>query len=63
MDKKAWTDRGEVRLKEGKKFPVGQAVGVLKWRVTGKDESVVPISSKFYYSQAFPFPQLLIIRF
>lgn len=46
VDKKAWTDRGEVRLKEGKKFPVAQAVGVLKWRVTGKDESVVPISSK-----------------
>lgn len=45
VDKKAWADRGEIRLKEGKKgFPVGQGLGVLKWRMTGKDESSVPVS-------------------
>ncbi|KAI5481110.1 hypothetical protein MNV49_005545 [Pseudohyphozyma bogoriensis] len=45
VDKKAWSDRGEVKLKEGKKgFPIGQGLGVLKWRMTGKDESIVPIS-------------------
>ena len=48
VDKKSWSDKGEIRLKEGKKgFPVGQGLGVLKWRMTGKDESVVPISSAF----------------
>ncbi|KAL7338099.1 hypothetical protein BJY59DRAFT_702415 [Rhodotorula toruloides] len=45
VDKNAWTQRGEIRLKEGKKgFPVGQGLGVLKWRMTGTDESIVPIS-------------------
>lgn len=47
VDKNAWASKGEVRLKEGKKgFPVGQGLGVLKWRLTGTDESVVPISSE-----------------
>jgi len=46
VDKAAWAQRGEIRLKEGKKgFPVGQGLGVLKWRMTGTDESVVPLSS------------------
>ncbi|KAM0786016.1 hypothetical protein ACM66B_006832 [Microbotryomycetes sp. NB124-2] len=45
VDKNAWAQRGEIRLKEGKKgLPVGQGLGVLKWRMTGTDESVVPIS-------------------
>lgn len=48
VDKNAWAQRGEIRLKEGKKgFPVGQGLGVLKWRMTGTDESVVPLSSAF----------------
>lgn len=47
VDKKAWADNGEIRLKEGKKgFPVGVGLGVLKWRMTGKDEKVLPISSE-----------------
>lgn len=47
VDKTAWAQRGEIRLKEGKKgFPVGQGLGVLKWRMTGTDESIVPISSE-----------------
>ncbi|GAA6002692.1 coatomer subunit delta [Rhodotorula paludigena] len=45
VDKAAWTQRGEVRLKEGKKgFPVGMGLGVLKWRLSGTDESIVPLS-------------------
>ncbi|GAA5862770.1 hypothetical protein JCM3774_001916 [Rhodotorula dairenensis] len=45
VDKTAWAQRGEIRLKEGKKsFPVGQGLGVLKWRMTSTDESIVPIS-------------------
>lgn len=45
VDKKAWADKGEIRLKEGKKgFPVNQALGVLKWRLSGKDDKFVPVS-------------------
>ncbi|KDE04196.1 hypothetical protein MVLG_05357 [Microbotryum lychnidis-dioicae p1A1 Lamole] len=45
VDKNAWAQQGEIKLKEGKKgFPVGQGLGVLKWRMTGTDESVIPIS-------------------
>ncbi|GAA5824735.1 hypothetical protein JCM5353_004424 [Sporobolomyces roseus] len=45
VDKAVWASKGEIKLKEGKKgFPVGQGLGVLKWRMTGTDESVVPIS-------------------
>ncbi|GAA5874827.1 hypothetical protein JCM8547_005252 [Rhodosporidiobolus lusitaniae] len=45
VDKTAWAQRGEVRLKEGKKgFPVGQGLGVLKWRASGNDESIVPLT-------------------
>ncbi|KAF8079337.1 hypothetical protein FPV67DRAFT_1558392 [Lyophyllum atratum] len=34
-----------VRLKEaGRAWPVGQSLGVLKWRYVGVDESVVPLS-------------------
>lgn len=51
VDKKAWSERGEIKLKEGKRgFPVGQGLGVLKWRMTGKDESIVPLSSAFPFS-------------
>lgn len=47
VDKAVWASKGEIKLKEGKKgFPVGQGLGVLKWRMTGTDESVVPISSE-----------------
>lgn len=47
VDKAVWAQRGEIKLKEGKKgFPVGQGLGVLKWRLTGTDESIVPISSE-----------------
>ncbi|GAA6019525.1 hypothetical protein JCM10207_003732 [Rhodosporidiobolus poonsookiae] len=45
VDKAAWAQRGEIRLKEGKKsFPVGQELGVLKWRLNGADESQVPLT-------------------
>ncbi|KAL1731865.1 hypothetical protein EV714DRAFT_248387 [Schizophyllum commune] len=34
-----------IRLKDpAKPFPVGHSLGVLKWRYTGKDESVLPLS-------------------
>ncbi|GAA5916919.1 hypothetical protein JCM6882_000605 [Rhodosporidiobolus microsporus] len=45
VDKQAWAQRGEVRLKEGKKgFPVGQGLSVLKWRLSGADEGIVPLT-------------------
>lgn len=36
-----------VALKDpSRSFPVGQALAVLKWRYSGKDETYVPLSSK-----------------
>jgi hypothetical protein len=36
-----------VALKDpSRAFPVGQALAVLKWRYAGRDESLVPLSSK-----------------
>ncbi|KAG9009710.1 hypothetical protein FRB94_011565 [Tulasnella sp. JGI-2019a] len=35
----------EIRLKDGgRSWPVGQPLGVLRWKLTGKDESYVPLS-------------------
>lgn len=37
----------EIRLKDGgRAWPVGQPLGVLRWKLAGKDESFVPVSSK-----------------
>lgn len=47
IDKKAWTDSQRIQLRDTKQgFPVRQGLAVLKWRLTTKDESVVPLSSK-----------------
>jgi hypothetical protein len=36
-----------IALKDASRsFPVGQGLGVLRWRMTAKDESNVPLSSK-----------------
>ena len=38
-----------VALKDASRaFPVGQPLGVLRWRYVGRDESFVPLSSKVY---------------
>jgi hypothetical protein len=38
-----------VALKDpSRSFPVGQALGVLKWRYAGNDESCVPLASKAF---------------
>ena len=37
-----------VALKDpSRSFPIGQPLAVLKWRYAGKDETYVPLSSKF----------------
>ena len=37
-----------VALKDpSRSFPVGQSLAVLKWRYSGKDETYVPLSSKY----------------
>lgn len=47
IDKKAWTDAQKIQLRDTKQgFPVRQGLAVLKWRLTSKDESVVPLSSE-----------------
>lgn len=43
-----------VHLKDtSKAFPVGQSLAVLKWRYTGTDESLVPLSSKAFRAPFF----------
>lgn len=48
IDKKAWTDSKKIQLRDTKQaFPVRTGLAVLKWRLTSKDESIVPLSSKY----------------
>jgi hypothetical protein len=45
-----WTPESEkiIAMKDSNRgFPIGQALAVLKWRYTGKDERWVPLSSEF----------------
>lgn len=45
VDKKAWADNGVIRLKDADRgFPTKQALAVLKWRLTTKDETSIPVS-------------------
>ncbi|KAH8918372.1 hypothetical protein BT69DRAFT_1353967 [Atractiella rhizophila] len=45
VDRNAWSKENRIALKDAKRtFPVGQDVGVLKWRLAGKDETWVPLS-------------------
>lgn len=45
IDKKNYLASNWVQLKQlGKPFPVGQEVGVLKWRLTTNDEAAMPIA-------------------
>lgn len=48
IDKAAWTKNKKIQLRDPVKqgFPVGQGLAVLKWRLTSKDESVVPLTSE-----------------
>jgi hypothetical protein len=47
IDKKAWTDSKTIQLRDTKQaFPVRTGLAVLKWRMTSKDESIVPLSSE-----------------
>lgn len=48
IDKKAWTDSKKIQLRDTKQaFPVRTGLAVLKWRMTSKDESIVPLSSTY----------------
>jgi hypothetical protein len=45
-----------IALKDSSRsFPVGQGLGVLRWRMTSKDESNVPLSSKHNYNMLLMF--------
>ena len=47
VDKKIFNDRSIIALKgEGKTFPIGQDIGVLKWRLQTNDDSFIPLFSK-----------------
>lgn len=50
VDKRAWTEEQVIKLKDPSRgFPVGQGLGVLKWRLSTKDETMVPVSSEFLF--------------
>jgi len=45
VDKKAWADSRVIKLKDAERgFPTKQGLAVLKWRLTSKDETLIPIS-------------------
>jgi hypothetical protein len=47
VDKKPFAESKRIGLRDPKRdFPVGQGLGVLKWRLATKDETVVPLSGK-----------------
>jgi hypothetical protein len=49
-----------IALKDpSRSFPVGQGLGVLRWRMTAKDESNVPLSSKL--AGLLHTPELMVV--
>lgn len=45
VDKPTWNDTRKIALRDRSRgFPVGQALGVLKWRSSVKDETLVPMT-------------------
>ena len=48
IDKKLFAANGTIALKNpSKPFPLGQDVGVLKWRFQTQDDAYIPLSSKY----------------
>jgi len=51
IDKKLFASQSLIGLKNPEKpFPIGQDIGVLKWRFTTQDESFMPLSSKSLFT-------------
>ena len=50
VDKPSFLSEKVVQLREGSSggFPVGQALGILKWRYTSKEESKMPLTGEFF---------------
>ena len=46
VDKKLWSTDSVIGLKDSRPFPLNQPVGVLKWRLQTKDESLIPLQSE-----------------
>jgi len=45
VDKKLWSNDSKIGLKDSTRtYPIGQPVGVLKWRLQTKDEASVPLT-------------------
>ncbi|EGG05432.1 uncharacterized protein MELLADRAFT_116836 [Melampsora larici-populina 98AG31] len=52
VDKKAWAENQVIKLKDpARGFPVGQGLGVLKWRLMTKDETLIPVSINCWPTQ------------
>lgn len=48
MDKKLWQSDQILQLKSAQKpFPINTDIGVLKWRLTTTDESMLPLTSMY----------------
>jgi hypothetical protein len=48
VDKKLFNQESVLGLKQsGKAFPLNADIGVLKWRLQTKDESLMPLTSKY----------------
>lgn len=50
MDKGVFASDSMIRLRDpASGFPVGQSLGILKWRYTTKEESKAPLNSTILY--------------
>lgn len=51
IDKNLYSDKNILGLKDpSRPFPTGNPLGILKWRMQSKQESLVPLSSKHHPS-------------
>jgi hypothetical protein len=51
IDKNLYSEKSILGLKDPKRpFPTGTSLAILRWRMQSKQESLVPLSSKFYLS-------------
>ena len=60
MDKKLFMSESYIGMKNpAKPFPLNTDVGVLKWRIATKDESLMPISSKYTITVTLPLSKVV----
>lgn len=51
VDKNAWKDQHIVQMRDlSRPFPANQNLEVVKWKLSTRDETAVPLTSKMFYS-------------